>query len=252
MEQQARRILVVNGKGGCGKTTIATNLAVAYASNGTPVALAEHDQHASSTYWSEQRPADLPAVPVIRAHELSSMYQTQVFHNRIPPDTQRIIIDGQSNARYTDLGVMLKQADIILIPVLPSSIDIRTSGNFITKLLTHQSFRADPRPVGVIANRIQPNSPTHNKLMHFLGCLDIPTVATFRDSPMYSEAVELGQGVVEMKEARSARREAASWHQLLLWLEEQAPSTRVTVQSIRQRPAAAKLHRTQRSQQDAV
>ena len=243
MEPQARRILVINGKGGCGKTTIATNLAVAYATNDIPVALADHDPQASSTYWSEQRSADLPRVPVIRAHEKSSMYQTQVFHNRIPPDTQRIIIDGQSNARETDLAGALKQADIILIPVLPSSIDIRASANFITKLLTHRSFRADPRPVGVIANRVQPNSPTHNKLMHFLGCLDVPTVATFRDSPVYSEAVELGQGVVDQKEVRAARKEAANWHQLLRWLEEQTPNSRATVQSIRQRPAAAKPHR---------
>jgi chromosome partitioning protein len=241
MEPQARRILVVNGKGGCGKTTIATNLAVAYATNGMPVALADHDPQASSTYWSEQRPLDLPPVPVVRAHELSSMYQTQVFHNRMPPDTRRIVVDGQSNARDGDLGALLSQADIVLIPVLPSSIDIRASGNFITKLLTHRAFRAHPIPVGVIANRVQPNSPTHTKLMHFLGCLDLPTVATFRDSPVYSDAIELGQGVVDLKDVRSARKETAAWHKLLRWLEQLVPTHRATVQSIRQRPALAAM-----------
>ena len=84
MEPQARRILVINGKGGCGKTTIATNLAVTYAASGELVALADHDPQASSTYWSELRPADLPPVNVIRAHEKSSMYQTQVFHKELP------------------------------------------------------------------------------------------------------------------------------------------------------------------------
>ena len=51
----ARRILVVNGKGGCGKTTVATNLAAAYASAGQRVALWDYDPQASSHYWAEVR-----------------------------------------------------------------------------------------------------------------------------------------------------------------------------------------------------
>ena len=50
-----RRILVVNGKGGCGKTTVATNLAAAYAATGLQVALCDYDPQASSHYWAEIR-----------------------------------------------------------------------------------------------------------------------------------------------------------------------------------------------------
>ena len=60
MESQVRRILVINGKGGCGKTTVATNLAVAFANKGTSVALLDNDPQGSSTFWAEQRDADLP------------------------------------------------------------------------------------------------------------------------------------------------------------------------------------------------
>ena len=57
--------------------------------------------------------------------------------------------------------------------------------------------------VPLIANRVQPNTETHAKLQHFLACLDVPTVATFRDSPVYMEAAELGKGIVDMIDSRA-------------------------------------------------
>ena len=239
MKPQARRILVINGKGGCGKTTIATNLAVAYAAKGMEVALVDNDPQASSSYWGEQRASDLPPVHVVRAHERANMYQTQTYHNRMSPETERIIVDGHSSARDRDLEDLLKQADVILVPLLPSSIDIRAGGLFIANLLTHRAFRSRPRPVGVIANRVQPNTDTHAKLMHFLGCLDVPAVATFRDSPIYSDAIEVGQGIVDMRDCRAARKETVAWRALVDWIEDQPPSICNTVQSLRQRPRAA-------------
>lgn len=238
MDPTARRILVINGKGGCGKTTIATNLAVAYARAGHSVALVDNDPQASSTYWCEQRAADLPAVSLIAAHERPKMYQTQTYRNRLPPLADRIIIDGHSNARDRDLEALLKQADVILVPLLPSSIDIRAGGRFITNLLTHRVFRSAPRPVGVIANRVQPNTETHAKLQHFLQCLEVPAVATFRDSPVYAEAAEKGLGVVDMIDSRAARKETPAWRALTRWIDEQ-PTIGTRVRDLRRRPRAA-------------
>lgn len=219
MDPQARRILVINGKGGCGKTTIATNLAVAYACADFAVALIDNDPQASSAYWAEQRPADLPAIHLVPAHRRSNMYQTQSYQNRLPPDIDRIIVDGHSNARDRDLELLLKQTDVVLVPLQPSSIDIQAASRFITELVTHRAFRASPRPLGVIANRVQPNTETHAKLQHFLACLDVPTVATFRDSPVYMEAAELGKGIVDMIDSRAARKETPAWRELVSWIE---------------------------------
>lgn len=225
MESPTRRILVINGKGGCGKTTIATNLAVAYACSGTKVALMDNDPQGSSTYWASVRDAELAPVEVVAKHERPGMYQTQAFRHRLPTDTQIIVIDGHSNARGRDLETLLRQTDLILVPILPSSIDIRAGGQFLTDLLTHRLFRAAPRPVGVIANRIQPNTQTHDKLMNFLGCLEVPAVAQFRDSPVYTDAAEIGQGVVDMVDCRAARKETAQWKQLTAWIDEQLEAT---------------------------
>jgi chromosome partitioning protein len=242
MNPNARRILIINGKGGCGKTTIATNLAVAYATRGLTVALVDNDPQASSSYWSEQRDPKLPPVDLVRAHQRASMYQTQTYHNRMPPEVDRVIIDGHSNVRDRDLETLLKQSDVILVPLLPSAIDIRAGGRFITNLLTHRAFRNAPRPVGVIANRVQPGTEMHTKLQHFLGCLDIPSVATFRDSPVYTEAVEAGMGVIDMNECRAARKETTAWRNLLNWIDEQPRSEATTVRELRSRPKSAARH----------
>lgn len=239
MESPVRRILIINGKGGCGKTTIATNLAVAYARNGANVALMDNDPQASSSYWVSQRPETLPPVHLIAKHERPNMYQTQSFHHRMPENTDIVVVDGHSNARGRDLDSLLRQTDLILVPILPSSIDIRAGGRFIAELLTHRLFRAAPRPVGVIANRVQPNTQTHEKLMQFLACLDVPAVAQFRDSPVYTDAVESGMGVVDMLDCRAARKETVQWKQLLQWIDSQSSEAQPTT-SPRLKPRAAK------------
>lgn len=233
-----KRILVINGKGGCGKTTIATNLAVAFANANRPVALMDHDPQGSSTYWAEQRDPSLPAVHLIPTHRRSNMYQTRVFQHRLPAEVERVVVDGHSNARDRDLEMLLKQTDVILVPMQPSSIDIQAGSRFITELLTHRSFRAAPRPIGVIANRVQPNTETHAKLQHFLNCLDVPTVATFRDSPIYMEAAEVGKGVVDMADSRAARKEAPAWWELMRWIDEQPKVADIGTSSLRVQPKA--------------
>lgn len=238
MDPQARRILVINGKGGCGKTTIATNLAVAYAVAKRTVALMDNDPQGSSTYWAEQRSADLPKIHLVPAHRRSSMYQTQAFQNRLPPEVDRVIVDGHSNARDRDLELLLKQTDVILVPLQPSSIDIQAGGRFITELVTHRIFRATPRPLGVIANRVQPNTETHSKLQHFLACLNVPTVATFRDSPVYMEAAELGKGVVDMIDSRAARKETPAWWELMRWIDAQTKAADFDPETLRVQPKA--------------
>lgn len=239
MDPQARRILVINGKGGCGKTTIATNLAVAYASAGHVVALMDNDPQASSSYWAEQRDRALPGVHLVPTHRRSSMYQTQSFQNRVPADVDRVIVDGHSNARDRDLELLLKQTDVVLVPLQPSSIDIQAGSRFITDLVTHRAFRISPRPLGVIANRVQPNTETHAKLQHFLACLDVPTVATFRDSPVYMEAAEQGKGIVDMIDSRAARKETPAWWELMRWIEEQPRSAGQRLRDSHVEPKAA-------------
>jgi chromosome partitioning protein len=218
-EQHARRILVVNGKGGCGKTTIATNLAVTYACAGHKVALIDHDAQASTSQWHEQRPTDLAPIHLVPAHQRTTMYRTRAFQNRLPSDVDRIVVDTPSAVSDLDIDTLLKGIDVVIVPILPSSIDIRAGSRFIAQLLTHRAYKLRSVPVGVIANRVQPNSHSHSQLLQFLECLDVTTVATFRETSLYTRLASQGRGVADEVNDKMAQREMRHWRTLIDWIE---------------------------------
>lgn len=181
----------------------------------------DEDTQASATDWAEQRPSDLPNVTLVRTHRRASMYQTKVWQNRLPDDTDRIIIDAASISNERNLDEHFRQSDLVIVPILPSSIDIRAGSKFIAELLTHKAYRVHPLPIGVVANRVHRNTSAHAQLMRFLECLDVPTVATFSDNPIYTKAAEEGTGVLDLGDSKAAKREQAEWLQLVRWIDAQ-------------------------------
>jgi chromosome partitioning protein len=242
MEPSARRTLVVNGKGGCGKTTIATNLAAAYAQRGERIVLIDHDAQASSTQWHEHRASDLPRIDLIEAHRRTSMYTTRAFQQRLPVEAERIVIDTPSAVGDAELDTLLRGIDVVIVPLLPSSIDIRAGTRFIAQLVSHRMFRAKPVPVGVVANRVRHNTLTHSKLVSFLDCLNVPTVATFRDSSIYTRLAEDGSGIFDVERDASIERELVQWHALLGWIDERIAAADCSGRSIRHGPQSATVH----------
>lgn len=219
-----RRILIINGKGGCGKSTIATNLAVSYAQSGHATALMDYDSQASSTDWAELREQSDPKTKlhVVPMHSRVGMYQTRAFKQQLPADITRIIIDTPSGARERDIDALIKQCDVILVPMLSSPLDIRSGSRFIAELLTHRGYRANPRATGVIANRQQNDQASQQKLRHALECLGVDCVANFADSPLYGRAAEDGAGITELNlNDDASRTEANKWFELRDWVEAQ-------------------------------
>ena len=64
-----RHVLVMNAKGGCGKSTLATNLASYYAVRGNSVTLADFDPQRSSLDWVEMRPPGRPEITGLAAFD---------------------------------------------------------------------------------------------------------------------------------------------------------------------------------------
>ncbi len=213
------KILVINGKGGCGKTTIASNLAVAYAHANLNVALFDYDAQASSTHWWQQRSPELPRINLVQAYRRTGMYSTRAFQTMMPADTQVAVVDTPSAVAERDLDDLLRGVQVILVPLVPSAIDLRAAVNFISTLVKHRNFRTQPVPIGLIANRARRNTIKLSNLLGVTEGLELPLVASFRDSPLYTQLAEDGTGLFDLSCSSKYRDELAQWQQLLDWVE---------------------------------
>ena len=211
-----QRIVVLNPKGGSGKTTIATNLASYLAAHGHTPVLMDFDPQGSSLRWVRKRKPTQPPVHVIAAFEKDAR-TTRAFQLRVPEVATHVIIDTPAALEARQLPDMTRDADKVIVPVLPSDIDIHTCSRCIRDLLLVAKIRREDDRIGVIANRIRRNTLTYQSLMRFLHTLGIPIVAAIRDSQNYVRAAELGVGVHEMK-SYVARDDVEQWIPLVEWL----------------------------------
>ena len=208
----------MNPKGGSGKTTIAINLASYFASRQQSPVLMDFDPQGSSIRWVRKRqPAQAP-IYGIAAFEKADGRTTRAFQLRVPEKSTHVIVDTPAAVESRDMPEITKDAHKILVPVLPSDIDIHACSRCIRDLLLVAKIRREDDRIGVIANRIRRNTLTYQTLIRFLQSLGIPIVATIRDSQNYVRAAELGIGVHEMK-SYVAQADVEQWEPLVDWLE---------------------------------
>ena len=197
-----QRILVTNAKGGCGKTTIATNIASHYAGQGKTVRLFDHDSQGSSLAWLKKRPDDANLIHGVDASKNADHRLTRSWQLRVPPDTDVAVIDSPAGTDIFDLSHLFLHNDSVLIPVLPSPIDIHATAHFIKELLTIGKARRKMIRLAVVANRVRRNTVMYHSLERFLFSLNIPFISSLRDTQFYTKAIELGVGVQEVPSNR--------------------------------------------------
>lgn len=214
-----RQILVINGKGGCGKTTVATNLASYYAGQGRSTVLIDHDPQCSSSHWLSQRGPEYKPIHGIAAARPMAGGVTRSFLLRVPPGAERVVLDAPAGVQGHQLIELMRDLDTILIPVLPSPIDIHAASRFIQELLLVAKVRARNIRVGVVANRVRENTRIYQALEKFLASLRIPVVARLRDTQNYVRAAEFGLGIHDLHRTGAAQ-DHRQWEALLRWLEQ--------------------------------
>lgn len=210
-----RSILVLNAKGGSGKTTVATNLAGYYAAEGTKVALVDCDPQGSSLDWLAQRPADYPPIAAIEAPDMRI---------RVPRKTDVVIIDAPSRTHDEEqLVALLRRAQTVVIPVVPSPIDIRAAERFLVELGEVRALVKNDIKIATVASRVRDNGRITDALEDFLYALKLPSGRRFpfltllKQSSNYMKAAERGISIFEFAPlATAADREY--WRPLLRWL----------------------------------
>lgn len=231
----ACRILVINGKGGSGKTTVSTNLAAWLAKRGETTVLVDADPQGSASYWLSSRAPALPKIFGVKI-ELNSRI-TRSFQWRAPKSTRWLITDAAPGLSDTALEDIIQNHDLIIVPVLPSDIDIRASARFIGALLLTQTMRRQRRPIAVVANRVKQQTSAWERLQKFLLSLNIPYPATLRDTQQYVRAYSEGCGIADYPQ-QSHARDRNDWELLLCWLDAQASPIQWLDESLAEDPDA--------------
>jgi chromosome partitioning protein len=211
-----QKIVVLNPKGGSGKTTISTNLASYFAAEGLRPTLMDMDAQGSSTHWLRKRTKDQPLIHGIAGYERHSRV-TRSFATRLPLDTERLIVDTPAAVEAQYLPDLTRNATAVLVPVLPSDIDIHAAAKCISNLLLIAKIRREEQRIAVIANRVKKQTVVYKSLMKFLETLQIPVVTTLRDSQTYIRAAETGRGIFEMKPS-VVQEDLEQWMPLVGWL----------------------------------
>jgi len=209
-----RSILILNAKGGSGKTTVATNLAGYYAAEGARVALADFDPQGSSTDWLAARPDTAPRIHGVEAHKRGL---------RVPRSTDVVIMDAPSRTHEESLAALLKRAQTVIIPVVPSPVDIRAAQRFFGELRALRTLVQKDVKIATVASRVREGARTTEDLEDLLMDVRLPSGRRFpfltwiRQSSNYLKAAERGMSIFEFAPlATAADREY--WQPLLRWL----------------------------------
>ncbi|HSR63331.1 MAG TPA: ParA family protein [Gammaproteobacteria bacterium] len=209
-----RTILVLNPKGGCGKSTLATNLAGYYAREGRQVALADCDPQGSSSDWLQARPEHLPEIECAVAKDGTL---------RIPNKTEILVMDSPASLHDKKLLKMMGPAQTIIIPVLPSPLDIRAAERFIAELSGMKSRIKGKKKIATVANRVREDTLAAAKLEYYLdklklpGGRHLPFMTVLRASQNYIHSAERGMSIFDLAPSRTYY-DREQWQPLLDWL----------------------------------
>lgn len=204
-----RHIMVMNAKGGCGKSTLATNIASYFANEGQAVALADYDPQRSSIDWIERRPADRPEIVGLEAYSEGL--------KRLPRTADILVIDAPARSHGAELTNLVKNAETIIVPVLPSTIDMQASDRFIKELKAVGKVERKEAKIAVVANRVREYTLIFEELDEYLTSAKVPYLTALREAQNYIRAYSRGLGIFELPEYL-AWPDWEQWEPLTKWL----------------------------------
>ena len=201
-------VVVANPKGGVGKSTLSTNIAGYFASQGHAVMLGDVDRQQSSRLWLGLRPS--AARPI-------ATWETDAINIAKPPKgTTHVVLDTPAGLHGKRLNEVMKMADHIVIPLQPSVFDIFATRSFVDELV--QNKHAGKTQIGLVGMRVDARTIAADHLHEFVDMLGVPVLGYLRDTQNYIHLAARGLTLFDVAPAR-VEKDLAQWQNLCLWLD---------------------------------
>ncbi len=165
--------------------------------------------------WLDKRPADHPVIHGVAAFGRNT---SAVDYGEAFPEAKEIIIDLPAAVSTDEAYDHIYDASSILLPVVPSEIDISSAAKFIADLLLFAQLDRGKRNLAIVANRTRQRTKSYAMLTKFLSSLKIPVAARLRDSQQYVQAAAHGLGISDMP-AYKVRQDIEHFELIVSWLD---------------------------------
>jgi chromosome partitioning protein len=201
-------VVVANPKGGVGKSTLSTNVAGYFASQGRAVMLGDADRQQSSRLWLQLRPE---AARTVRTWEISNDLIA-----RPPKDVTHVVLDTPAGLHGWRFKDVMRMADKVLVPLQPSIFDIYATRSFLDELA---EFRhADKLNIGIVGMRVDARTIAADKLQSFVSGLGLPVLGYLRDTQNYIHLAARGLSLFDVAPGR-VEKDLQQWQGICRWLD---------------------------------
>lgn len=201
-----RRVLVANTKGGSGKTTLATNLAGYLAQLGHKVVLEDIDRQQSAAAWMSRRP-----------EQVATVFNAEALGKSALQKADWVITDSPGSLRDKKISEAVREADLVLVPVVPSAFDIGATQDFLAMLAEEKAVRKHKTFVGLVGMRVMPRTRSAERLLTFMDGSGFAVLSMLRASQVYVTAAEEGLSIFELSNSLK-EIDIAQWNPVTDWI----------------------------------
>lgn len=196
-------LYVIGGqKGGTGKSTIATNLAVALSQAGRQVLLVDTDKQATASNWSDVRETQESKHPIVCIQKTGKLFSAL---RDLETRYEDVIVDA-GGYDSIELRTALPAADFLYSPVRASQSDLWTL-EAMTELVA-EAKEMNPALKCFLVLSMAPTNPRVSETRDALGLLkqydEFELCKTvIRDRKAFRDAMFRGRGVLELDDLKA-------------------------------------------------
>ncbi|BDG72449.1 ParA family partition ATPase [Roseomonas fluvialis] len=182
-------IAVAQRKGGAGKSTIAANLAAAYAEEGARVALLDIDPQRTLARWDEVRGRAAKARPL--HFEAPTGWRLPSILDRLRRESDVVLLDTAPHDD-SDARTAVRAADLVLVPLQPSAADLWSMD------ATLDLAKKEGRKVALVLNRAPASGRLLDQVRAQIAERGLPLAdAVLGNRTAFAQAFMAGLGAVE-------------------------------------------------------